>query len=471
MRPERAKRSWVAWGRSPAAGHALALATGTVATGIAAYAYIALGTREYGAASFAPIAIIWSVWPAAAAGFGFPLEQWIARELAAGPGGEARVHAMLRSALPAIVAISVAAGLVCWAAGDRIFGESGPLYPSLLVAVSLGAASMGVLRGGLAGQGRYHASAVATASENAVRLFAALVVVGAGGGVKAYAAVLVLGPLVGLLWPGAFRYPRSDAEGVNGAPGLGELAGAALLAQIVLAAAPVILAAMVGATAAVTAVFVSLALLRAPYLIAVGISVRALPRLTRSLGSDTAALSGLLWRISLGSVIGAIVAAAIAPAVLPGLVSLVFGDEAVPADGTLSGLAAGVVGAHGALAAMVVLIAAGRSRIALRAWIVACLTNSALLVALPLVPEVRVAAAFAGAEIVAVLAMAIGAHLKGPTVRPLPEERPRVTPSLLLLRLSMPRPRFGVRICSCGPRLDARDRPRRGQTPVLGATS
>ena len=427
MHPERAKPSWVLWGRSAAARHALALATGTVVAGIAAYAYVALGTREYGAASFAPIAVIWSVWPAAAAGFGFPLEQWIARELAAGPRGEARVHAVLRSALPAIVAICVAAGLASWAAGSRVFGESGPLYPSLLVAVSLGAASMGVLRGGLAGQGRYHASAVATTLENAVRLLAALAVVGAGWGVKAYAAVLVLGPLVGLLWPGVFRYPRSGAQGANGAPGLGELAGAALLAQIVLAAAPVILAAMVGATAAVTAVFVSLALLRAPYLIAVGISVRALPRLTQSLESGATALGGLLWRIALGSAIGAIVAAAIAPVALPGLVALVFGDEAVPADGTLSGLAAGVVGAHGALAAMVVLIAAGRSGIALRAWIVGCLANGALLVVLPLVPEVRVAAAFAGAEIVAVAAMAIGAYLNGRAAQPWTGARARMT--------------------------------------------
>jgi O-antigen/teichoic acid export membrane protein len=427
VRPERAKPSWVVWGRSAAARHALALATGTVVAGIAAYAYIAVGTREYGAASFAPIAVIWSVWPAAAAGFGFPLEQWIARELAAGPRGEARVHAMLRSALPAIVAICVAAGLVCWAVGNRVFGESGLLYPVLLVAVSLGAASMGVLRGGLAGQGRYQASAVATALENAVRLLAALVVVGAGWGVKAYAAVLVLGPLVGLLWPTAFRYRRSGARGADGAPGLGELAGAALLAQIVLAAAPVILAAMVGATAAVTAVFVSLALLRAPYLIAVGISVRALPRLTRSLASGATAMGSLLRRIAFGSAIGAIVAAAIAPLLLPGLVGLVFGDEAVPPDGTLSGLAAGVVGAHGALAAMVVLIAAGRSRIALRAWIVACLANAGLLAVLPIVPEVRVAAAFAGAEIVAVIAMAIGAPPRGRTAQALAEERAPAT--------------------------------------------
>jgi O-antigen/teichoic acid export membrane protein len=413
-------------GRSAAARHTLSLATGTVVAGIAAYAYVALGTREYGAASFAPVAVIWSVWPAAAAGFGVTLEQWIARELATGPRGEARVHAMLRSALPAIVAICVAVGLVCWAAGDRLFGESGPLYPSLLVAVSLGAASMGVLLGGLAGRGRYHAVGVATALENSVRLIAALAVVGLGWGMKAYAAVLVLGPLVGLLWPAAFRYPPpSGAEDANGAPGLGQLAGAALLAQIVLSAAPVILAVMVGATAAVTAVFVSLALLRAPYLIAAGISVRALPRLTQWLGSGATALGGLLWRIALGTAIAAIVAAAVAPVVLPELVALVFGDEAVPADGTLSGLAAGVVGAHGALAAMVVLIAAGRSRIALRAWIVGCLANIALLVVLlPIGPQVRVAAAFAGAEIVAVAAMAIGAHLKGRTAQPRAEGAP-----------------------------------------------
>jgi len=418
VRPEAEKRSWVLRRPTPAAKHALSLAAGTVVTGVAAYAYVAIGTRTYGPGEFAPIAVLWSVWPAAAAGLGFPLEQWIARELAAGPRGEERVYAMLRSVLPAIVVASVAAGLISWAAGDRVFGEPGPLYPSLLVVVSLGAASMGVLRGGLAGQGRYHASALATALENSVRFGAALVVIAAGWDVKAYAAVLVLGPLVGLLWPTAFRYRPSRAEDAKGATGLGELAGAALLAQVVLSAAPVILAAMAGATAAVTAVFVSLALLRAPYLVAVGVSVRALPRLTRSLASGATALGPLLWRIAVASAVFAAVAAAIAPVALPGIVGLVFGDDAVPADGALAGLAAGVVAAHGALAAMVALIAAGRSRIALRAWIAGCLANAALLVAIQIDPEVRVAVAFAGAEIVAVAAMAIGARLAGRSAQP-----------------------------------------------------
>lgn len=382
-------------------------------SGVAAYGYIALGTREYGPAAFAPIAVVWSLWPAAAAAFAFPLEQWIAREMGSGAGAEARVHSMLRTTLPAIAAICLGIGLASWLAGERLFGERGILYPALLVAVCLGAASMGVLRGGLAGRGRYHASALATALENVVRLAPALVVAAAGMSVRAFAAILVLGPLVGLLWPNAFRYRGEKTPETARPRGFGELAGAALLAQVVLAAPPVVLAAIVGPTEAVTAVFVALALLRAPYLVAVGVSVRALPRLTRRLaGPGATQLGQVLIRIALATAVAMGLAAALAPPLLPSVVGLVFGDDAVPSSAALAGLAAGVVGAHGALAAMLALLAAGRNQITLGAWAIGCAANIALL-ALPLDPEAKVAVAFAGAEIAAVSAMALGAHLIG----------------------------------------------------------
>jgi O-antigen/teichoic acid export membrane protein len=393
--------------RARVAGHTAALGLGTVIAGLAAYVYIAVGTREFGAAAFAPVAVIWSCWPAAAAAFALPLEQWIARETASGPAGEARVRATLRIALPVIGGLCLAGGAIAWAAGERLFGARDALYPAVLVAVSAGAASMGVLRGGLAGRGRYVASATATALENLVRLVAALGAVAAGWGLRAYAAVLVLGPLVGALWPGAFRF-RGDAAGAaSGVRELRELSGAALLAQVVLSAPPVVVAALLGPTAAVTASFAALALLRAPYLVAVGISIRALPPLTRRL-AGAAAPPSWLARIALITAAAAGVAALVAPYVLPPVIRLVFGDDAVPGDAAVAGLAAGVAAAHGALAATVVLVAARRQGLVLRAWLAACAVNAALL-ALPLDAEPRAALAFAVAELVAVAAMALGA--------------------------------------------------------------
>jgi O-antigen/teichoic acid export membrane protein len=389
-----------------------------VVAGIAAYAYIALGTRHYGPTTFAPVAVIFSLWPAAAAAFGFPLEQWIAREMATGREGEGRVRATLRTVLPVIAAICVLAGLASWAAAGQLFGERGALYPAVLVAVCMGAASMGVLLGGLAGQGRYLDAALATALENLIRLVsAAVVVVALGGGIEVYAAVLVLGPLVGVLWPAAFHYRADKGSERSQGRGLGQIAGASLLAQTVLGAPPVVLAAMVGPTAAVTAVFATLALLRAPYLVAVGVSVRALPSLTSRLtAASAAALGGLLARVAAVTAVASGLAALVAPFVLPTVVGLLFGEDAVPSDGALSGLAAGVVAAHGALVSTVILVAAARHGVILRGWLVALAANAALLLT-GFGDELRVAVAFAGAEIVAVLAMAAGARF---AMRPLP---------------------------------------------------
>jgi O-antigen/teichoic acid export membrane protein len=382
------------------------LALGTAVAGLAAYGYIALGTRTFGAAAFAPVAVVWSFWPAAAAAFALPLEQWIARELATGAAGEARVRATLRVVVPGIVALCVLGGAATWLAGERLFGDRGLLYPAVLVTISIGAAAMGVLRGGLAGRGRYAASAAATALENLIRLVTALVALAASWGVRAYAAVLVFGPLVGLLWPSAFRYRGPPTAPVPGA--LFALAGASVLGQVVMAAPPLVLAALAGPAAAVTASFAALALLRAPYLVAVAISVRALPPLTRGLVNGNRP-EAWLWRIAVVSVAAGAAAALLGPVVLPPVLRLVFGEDVVLGGAAAAAFSAGMAVAHGTLAATVVLVAAGRQQVVLRASLAACVVNVALL-ALPLEAETRVAVAFLAAELAAVLAMALGAR-------------------------------------------------------------
>jgi O-antigen/teichoic acid export membrane protein len=393
-------------GRPLAARHGAALAAGTVVAGLAAYAYVALGSRTFGATDFAPVAVVWSFWPAAAAAFAQPLEQWITREWSAGGDGPARVGATLRVVLPVIAAICVVAGLIAWGASRRLFGESGVVYPAILTGVSLGAALMGLLRGGLAARGRYVASATATAGENAARLVAAVAVAATDGGVQAFALTLLVGPVVVLAWPGALRHP-SDPSVPAGSRNLLQLAGATLLAQLVLSAPPVLLAARVGPTAAVTACFAALALLRAPYLIAVGVSVRLLPPLTQAwAGGDTERLRGWLRRIAVLTAVAAGLAALIVPVVLPPVLRFVFGDDVRLGTAPLAGLAAGVAAAHGALAASLILLAGNRQDRVLRAWIAGGVVNVAVL-ATSLPAATAVAVAFATAELVAVAAMMV----------------------------------------------------------------
>ena len=403
---------------SGAVQHAAVLAFGTTVSICAAYGYLALGVRSFGADSFAPIAVVFALWPTAAAGFGLPLEQWLAREISHNPLDESAARAMLRSAAPVIAAVCVLGAAVAWAAGNQLFGTRDLLYPAVLAVVSLGAASMGVLRGLLAGRGRYAASSSATAAENVTRLLAGAIVVVADLGVEAYAAALMVGPLVILGWASALRQRGGQAVTLGPPPSLrplAELSGATLLAQVVLGSPPVALAVISGPSAAVTAVFSGLALVRAPYLVAVGASVRALvplsARFARGGREDDC------WRLLalvLGTLVFAAMTAGLAPFILPDVVTTLFGDSAILNDAPAAGIVAGVVLAHGTLALSVALVAASQPTAMFHAWGAAVLTGFMVLLT-PLDAELRVSLAFVVAELVATcwMAAALASILRG----------------------------------------------------------
>jgi hypothetical protein len=202
---------------------------------------------------------------------------------------------------------------------------------------------------------------------------------------------------------GALRAPAISrpSTGLVGAAGL-----SVVLAQVVLNGGPPLLSSLGGAGAQVTALFAALALFRAPYLVALGLTVRATAPLTRMVAEGGPAR---LLRPALLTASGALALAGVAYGLAwplgPPLVRALFGPGTDLSGSATGGVAAGCVLALGSLALTVVLIGASARLTLVASWTAALLAG-ALVLALGgrLGPVDRVVAAFAISEAVAVLA-------------------------------------------------------------------
>src|SRR5687767_7459530 len=96
-----------------------ALAIGSTASGLLAYALFALVTRGLGADAAAPVSVLWTLWAFAGAAFTFPLQHWITRSVASGHEGDVRRASGRVSLLVAAAALTL--GLTSWMFRDQLF--------------------------------------------------------------------------------------------------------------------------------------------------------------------------------------------------------------------------------------------------------------------------------------------------------------------------------------------------------------
>ena len=384
------------------AGESGVLVAGSLVNGLAAYGFIALGTRWLGPDRFAPVAIVWVFWAFSAALLTFPIQHWVIRQMEL-DGHSGGVRAARGRVVLLAAAVALGEGLVALLMRRTLFGDGSWAWPLLVAGVAAGAGFMGLLRGVLAGSGRYHAAALAIGGENLLRLGAGAALLAVERDPRLLAAALLTGPAVALLWPRALRLdlpagPRPPT-GLVGAAG-----GSVLLAQVVLNGGPPLLAALGGREAEVTALFAALALFRAPYLVGLGLTVRATAPLTRrvaeggrgSLGRPALATAGATLALA-----GALGAAAWPLG--PPLIRALFGPGTSPSGAIAGATAAGCVLALGGLALTVMLIAAAARRALVLSWAAAVAAGAAVLAwGGALEPGARVVAAFNAAEAVAV---------------------------------------------------------------------
>jgi O-antigen/teichoic acid export membrane protein len=387
---------------------AVALAAGSVLSGVFAYLYIAIGTRHYGTDDFSGVAQLWTIWFFGSSVLTFPLQHWVIQRLRIDGHGGA-----VRAVLPRLSAIALGLGaavsLVTYLAHRDLFDRSDLVYPLAAGAITVGAAAMGLLRGGLAGRSRFVATATALGGENAVRLGLGVVVIAAGAGVGLYGAAIVSGVLVIFLWPDALRFEGPPPEEtVSPLAFLGNVAGGTVIAQSVLTGGPVVLSLAGGTRSEVTSLFTALALFRAPYIVALGMAIRVTAHLTDLAAADAwDALDRLRRRTAIASVgvmaLGGAGAAVLGPTVL----RIIFGDEVDLTRLECAGLAVGSLAALATLGLTLVQMTHGAGRRVLQAWAIGLAAGVIGMVALPLDPLPRVVAAFLASELTAFALMAL----------------------------------------------------------------
>lgn len=378
-----------------------ALTVGSIVSGLAAYGFVAVGTRSVGAQAFAPVSILWSLWAVSAAAITFPLQHWIIRTVEAS-GHERPVWGAAPALWRIATVVAALAFAGTYAVAERLFTVPGAAFPLMVACLPAGSVIMGLNRGLLAARGRFRATALALLGENVLRLFLAIalmsVVTPSGLG-----WILVGGFGVGLLYPDTLFRRSAGPRAPAAAPAslLGGLAGANAAAQVVLTSGPIVLSLLGGTSAAVTTLFAMLAVLRAPHTLALGVTARLTGPLTRlATDGDERGLRRVERRILSTTTAVAIVGAVLGPVVVPLATHLVFGvGSDVPAVAT-GLLTVGAVVAVAGVAQTLLLLAEGRGRQLAGAWTAALVVGGFVLTA-PWAPLTRVAGAFALAEVIA----------------------------------------------------------------------
>jgi O-antigen/teichoic acid export membrane protein len=404
------------------------LAVGSAISGLLAYVFFAVATRSLGAELAAPVSVLWSYWAVAASVLTFSVQHWTIRTLA-GDGHEGTVARAIPRISVAAAGLSALAGVVAYAFRQPLFHLDGVAFPALIAAVTAGSFFVGLVRGALAGRGRYIATAGSLIGENAFRVVAAAGVALVGGGAKAFGMALVVGPLVGLVWARSLRFDSSSPASSdlrNPLALVSGIAGGSLIAQVVLTGAPVVLAVIGGAQAEVTSLFVALAVWRAPYLMAVGMSPRLTPTLTRLVVDGQQRRMARVRRMTvLTVVLGAAAAALIGVTLMQPVLHVAFGPDINLNAAALAALGAGTATALGNLVLLLMLLALGRSRAATTSWVAALAVFVAWTVLSTLEPEPRVVVAFLLAELTAFALLLAACR---PRADDAPEPRPAESP-------------------------------------------
>lgn len=386
----------------------------SLVAGFGSYVFLVIGGRALGTQGFAPIATLWTVQNIYTAIVLLSIEQYEVRTVAAA-GGQASALDRARPALWGIVIvlpILITAFLL--AAGSRAAITS----PELAVAGGAWALTMALLvmgRGVAGGRSNYRVVAIATASDPIIRLalaIPALVILATTQSLAWTPAIAPL-PFVAWWWWRGRHEPvvPTDTPPVEAtAPGrflvATSFANGSL--QVLLAAGPLVLAALGATPAQVSAYFVTASLARAPLMVGVSFVPRVLAPLTkRAEMGQFDEVRGMAWVVAGGTLVLAAIAGVAAYLLGPDVIGLIYGQ-----DFAISGLATGaaiaaVVAALGALGLNQVLIAEIRVGRLVPSWLLGLVTAVLVIAFLPAEPVTRMALASLAGQAIVVCALAL----------------------------------------------------------------
>lgn len=387
--------------RAPGTGHMLA---GSLVGAIGAYLFQLVGGRALGTEAFAPISVLWTVFFILATVVLVPLEQYITREASLG-------KRVLRTNLTPIVSVTAGAAVVGGTfalitreslfAGERVFA----FQLALLMA---GYSVLLVGKGVLAGHRQFKNVGWILFWESTVRLAAGVVFLAIVVDARVLGWAMVIAPLAALgtrFWrfdtPDVRRHDLGDARGFLGA----YIAGSAA-SQLLLAGAPLGVAALGGGPTLISITFVTFTLYRGPLTLIYALQARILPYLVRLSEEGNGGLRRIAFGVLVGGGALAVLGGAVGYLIGPEVVGLLFGDEFRP-DRLVAAMAAGgVVAASTAQVAGQALVAAGGTGRLAASWASGLVVALSVLVLAPIAADRAVALGFLAGEATAAVVVA-----------------------------------------------------------------
>lgn len=381
---------------------------GIVVGTLLAYVFQLVGGRLLGPELFAPVSVLWTLMFLTGTVALTPVEQYVAREATAGN----RVLTRRPAAIVAVVVLTaLAAGTFTAVTNDALFrSERGFVVLGVLIVAAT--APLFVARGLAIGQRRFDLYGAMLALEGVGRLLVGGVGLLIVGGPVGLAWGVALGPVLGLIVP-TFRFERRATRPASERAGafLAPYIGASGASQLLLAGAPLAVAALGAVPATISIVFVTFTLFRAPVTIVYLLQGRLLNLLVRlELAGERRSIARIRRGIELGGLAAVTLAGVTGWLIGPSVVALLYGEAFRP-EALVAALAAtGVAGAGTAQLLGQLLVAEGRTVALARRWGVGLSVAAVVLLAGPAVgdlsPAVAVAAAFASGEVAAAAAMA-----------------------------------------------------------------
>ena len=367
-----------------------------------------VGGRLLGPDAFAPVSVLWTLMFLTGTVGLTPVEQYVAREATAGRRALTR-----RSAAIGVVAgvTALTAGAFTTLTNDSLFlGERAFIVLGVLIVITT--APLFVSRGLSIGQRRFDLYGLILGLEGLGRLVAGGIGLLVVGGPVGLAWGVAVGPALGLLVP-TLRFERRATSPAAGGAGafLAPYIGASGASQLLLAGAPLAVAALGAAPATISIVFVTFNLFRAPVTIVYLVQGRLLNLLVRlALAGEHGRIARIRRGIELAGLAAVTFAGVTGWFSGPTVVATLYGTAFRPAPIVAALAATGVAGAGLAQLLGQLLVAEGRTAVLARRWAVGLIVALVVLAAGPtlggLGPAVAVAAAFAAGELAAAAAMA-----------------------------------------------------------------
>ena len=173
---------------------------GLLINGVSAYIFISVASRDLGAEMYTPLGMLWALSFLLGPGIFQPLEQQTARSIASRSGREiipvAKAASIIGGSVTLLLII-LALSFNSWLTESIFSGESSLLIAIILVVVGLGSAHL--VKGVLAGAGRFKNYAQYLVGEGLGRLVAtAVLAIFASGEVWMYGLALGLSPFIGI---------------------------------------------------------------------------------------------------------------------------------------------------------------------------------------------------------------------------------------------------------------------------------